>query len=488
MNTKEDMNIVIVGHVDHGKSTLVGRLLADTGSLPEGKLEQIQELCRRTAKPFEYAFLLDALKDERAQGITIDTARCFFQTEKRNYIILDAPGHIEFLKNMITGAARAEAAVLVIDALEGVQENSKRHGYMLSMLGIRQVAVVINKMDLVRYDQATFEQVEREYLAFLAQLDMTPTAVIPASAMGGENIARRDREKMPWYQGPTVLEALDAFRCEDSGADLPLRMPVQDVYKFTEDGDHRRITAGTVETGFFCPGDRVTFYPSGKSSAVKSIESFPPKTITRASAQEAAGLTLTEQIYVRRGEIMAKEGELPPCVSDELIVNLFWLGRRDLTLNTKYFLKIGCERVEMTVAKILSVMNSSSLHREERDHVACNEVARCVLRTKKPIAFDTVDRLAATSRFVIVDQYEISGGGIVMAAGDRADSSADAGEPGFLLIASDSLSPETLAALRVALPHGGEGIWTCARQDTHAEARRLLRTLEDNGYHFTARD
>src|SRR5690625_3676993 len=147
------MRIVIVGHVDHGKSTIIGRMLADTGALPQGKLEQVKEICRRTGKTFEYAFLLDALKDERAQGITIDAARVFFESEKRKYIIIDAPGHTEFLKNMVTGASRAEAALLVIDATEGVMENSKRHGYLLSMLGIRQIAVLVNKIDLVGYDE-----------------------------------------------------------------------------------------------------------------------------------------------------------------------------------------------------------------------------------------------------------------------------------------------------------------------------------------------
>lgn len=193
---KEDMNIVIVGHVDHGKSTLMGRLLADTGSLPEGKLEQVKETCRRNSKPFEYAFLLDALKDEQSQGITIDTARCFFKTEKRDYIILDAPGHIEFLKNMITGASRAEAALLMIDAKEGVQENSRRHAYMLSMLGIRQIAVVINKMDLVDYDEGVFERVKAEYLEFLKQINVTPKVVVPASSFMGENIIQQS-DKMP---------------------------------------------------------------------------------------------------------------------------------------------------------------------------------------------------------------------------------------------------------------------------------------------------
>src|SRR5512138_538842 len=161
------MNVVILGHVDHGKSTVIGRLLADTGSLPQGKLEQVQAMCERSARPFEYAFLLDALKDEQAQGITIDTARCFFKSAKRDYIIIDAPGHIEFLKNMVTGAARAEAALLVIDAKEGVRENSRRHGYLLSMLGIRQVVVCVNKMDLVGYSQEHFNAIEKEYRGFL---------------------------------------------------------------------------------------------------------------------------------------------------------------------------------------------------------------------------------------------------------------------------------------------------------------------------------
>src|SRR3989338_6935966 len=176
MTTKsrqQKMNIVIVGHVDHGKSTVIGRLLADTGSLPEGKLEQVKRECERSAKPFEYAFLLDALKDEQAQGITIDSARCFFKTAKREYIIIDAPGHIEFLKNMVSGAARAEAALLVIDAKEGVQENSKRHGYLLSLLGIHQAAVCVNKMDLAGYSREVFSKIEKEYRKFLSEIGLS---------------------------------------------------------------------------------------------------------------------------------------------------------------------------------------------------------------------------------------------------------------------------------------------------------------------------
>ena len=166
---EQTVQVVFTGHVDHGKSTIIGRILADTGSLPKGKLEQVKEMCRRNSKPFEYAFLLDALKDEQKQGITIDTARCFFNTKKRNYIIIDAPGHIEFLKNMVTGAARAQAAFLVIDANEGVKENSRRHGYLLSMLGVKKAAVIINKMDLVNFSEKVFNDVKKEYKNFLLE-------------------------------------------------------------------------------------------------------------------------------------------------------------------------------------------------------------------------------------------------------------------------------------------------------------------------------
>ena len=204
---REVMNIVIAGHVDHGKSTIIGRLLADTNSLPEGKLEQIKESCRQNSKPFEYAFLLDALKDEQSQGITIDAARVFFSTKKREYIIIDAPGHIEFLKNMVTGASRAEAALLVIDAEEGVRENSRRHGYMLSMLGIKQVVVLVNKMDLVKYDRGVFNSVVEEYKKFLAGINLAADFV-PVSGMEGDTVAELT-DKMPWYKGNTVLEVLD---------------------------------------------------------------------------------------------------------------------------------------------------------------------------------------------------------------------------------------------------------------------------------------
>ncbi len=363
MQRDEEMNIVIVGHVDHGKSTVIGRLLADTGSLPEGKLEQVRERCRRNARPFEYAFLLDALKDEQAQGITIDTARCFFKTDKRRYIIIDAPGHIEFLKNMITGASRAEAALLVIDAAEGVQENSRRHGYMLSMLGIRQVCVLVNKMDLVGYDRTTFEQVEAEYKTFLDQIGIRPSGFIPVSGMEGDNIAAPSA-RMGWYQGPTVLEMLDRFVAPAPPNELPFRMPVQDVYKFTELGDSRRIIAGTVLTGTLQAGDEVVFYPSGKKTHVSRIEPMRADGQTGlAEAELATGFTMTEQIYIKRGELCVRADQPAPLIGSRMKVSLFWLGKNPMVQGRTYHLKTGTLKVECTLDEILSVTDASTLQR-----------------------------------------------------------------------------------------------------------------------------
>jgi bifunctional enzyme CysN/CysC len=410
------MNIVVVGHVDHGKSTVLGRLLADTHSLPEGKLEQVRAQCELNSKPFEYAFLLDALKDEQAQGITIDAARVFFKSRLRHYLILDAPGHIEFLKNMITGAARAEAALLVIDAAEGVQENSRRHGYMVSLLGIRQLAVVVNKMDLVGWDRGVYDRIVREYGAFLEQVGILPACFIPVSGRGGDNIAGPS-VNLAWHQGPTVLDALDAFRSEPAPVERPFRMPVQDVYKFTKQGDDRRIVAGTIDSGRVKVGDAVIFYPSGKKSRVKSIEAFNRPEQVRAEAPWAVGLTLEEQIYIHRGEMAALETQLRPKVTTRLRVSLFWLGKEPMVKRKEYLLKLGTARVTVRLEEVLRVMDASTLDTaDQRTAIQRLDVAECVLKFDRAIACDLAEDVAATSRFVIVDDFEIRGGGIVREA------------------------------------------------------------------------
>lgn len=417
---REQMNIVFTGHVDHGKSTVVGRLLADTGSLPEGKLDQVKKECERNSKPFEYAFLLDALKDEQSQGITIDAARVFFNTEKRDYIIIDAPGHIEFLKNMITGAARAESAFLVIDANEGVQENSRRHGYLLAMLGIRQVCVLVNKMDLVDYSRQVYNKIVRKFTRFLRNINLNDISFIPVSGREGDNIYQRGGN-MPWWDGGTVLELLDNFQKEKPLDDLPMRMPVSDIYKFTNYGDSRRIIAGTVETGSFKPGDELIFYPSGKKSRISTVETFNAEVPEMVRAGMATGVTLEEQIYLSRGALACRSDEPAPRVGNYLKVSLFWLGKEPLVKGREYFLKTGTSKVRAQLAEVSRVIDASTLDTENRkDQVERHDVAECVFSLQKAVAFDLVEELPQTSRFVLVDEYEIAGGGIIRDVEDHA--------------------------------------------------------------------
>jgi bifunctional enzyme CysN/CysC len=410
----EKMNIVVAGHVDHGKSTVIGRLLADTGSLPEGKLEQVRASCERNSRPFEYAFLIDALKDEQSQNITIDAARVFFKSNRRHYIIIDAPGHIEFIKNMVTGASRAEAALLVIDAAEGVQENSRRHGYLLWMLGIKQVVVLINKMDVVGYQESVFQAVQNEYANFLKEIGLQPTHYIPVSGREGDMICGPSA-RINWYTGPDVLAALDSFAKAPPSDNKPFRMPVQDIYKFTLFGDNRRIVAGTTAAGTLNTGDEVVFYPSGKRSIIKSFEGFAAEEKVSTRAGEAVGFTLKEQIYIQRGEIAARADEPPPKVTQRLRASLFWLGKTPMILKKQYMLKLGTARVKAQIERIVRVIDASnyadSSGKEQIDH---HDVAEVILRLQRPIAFDLSETLSDTSRFVLVDEYDIWGGGIVL--------------------------------------------------------------------------
>jgi bifunctional enzyme CysN/CysC len=407
----EQLKIVIVGHVDHGKSTFVGRLFHDTGSLPDGKLEQLQKIAERRGVPFEWANLMDALQSERDQNITIDTAQIWFQTRQRQYVIIDAPGHKEFLKNMITGAASAEAALLLIDAHEGIQEQSRRHGYLLNLLGIRQVAVLVNKMDLENYSQQRFEQIERDFRAFLVGIGLEPDLFIPIAAKHGDNIAALS-SNMPWWGGPTVVQALDEFRLTELPDDQPLRLPIQDIYRF----DERRILAGRVESGSIKVGDRLLFTPGNKVSTVKSLERWNAPSRDQATAGESIGVTLTEQIFVERGAVASLESA-PPYELTRFRARLFWLGRVPFRKGRIYKLKLTTQEAECEIESIDKVIDASTLEtlsrKEKEILVGRHEVAELVLRTKRPIAFDVHADIKSTGRFVIVDGFEVAGGGII---------------------------------------------------------------------------
>lgn len=405
----ENLQVVLVGHVDHGKSTLLGRLYADTGTIPESLTEKVRDICERQGKPFEHAFLFDAFLEEQEQGVTIDTARTFFHWKGRRYTVIDAPGHHEFIKNMVTGAARAEAAVLVIDAGEGIREQSRRHGYLLGLLGVRQIAVAVNKMDLAGFREEAFADIRREITGFLARLGIQPRWVVPVSARQGDNVTAPS-ERMPWYAGPTVLGCLEGFVKPLPPGDAPLRFPIQDVYKF----DARRVLAGRVESGTLRVGDRLVFSPSNKSTAVRSIEAFNvPHPPVSAAAGQCTGLTLEDQLFLERGEI-ASHKESPPEVSDRFRANLFWLGAASLAPGRSYLLRLATREVEMQVEEIVRVLDASTLETVEHPpEIRRHDAAEVVVRTVRPIALDRFEDLEATGRFVVVDGYDVRGGGIV---------------------------------------------------------------------------
>jgi len=404
------LKVVFVGHVDHGKSTLIGRILHDTGSLPEGKVEEIKKACAAEGMEFEFAFLLDALLEEQKQNVTIDTTEIPFRTPRRQYAIIDAPGHKEFLKNMITGASRADAAILVISADEGVREQSRRHAYLLSMLGIKHLIVVVNKMDLVDYSEKRFREIEQEYRKFLRELGLDARTFIPASAKEGENVARASM-KMKWYCAASVLEALDLLEPQQRDTDLPLRFCVQDVYRF----DGRRIIAGRVETGTLKVGDQLVFSPANKSSVVAAVEGWnAPENNGPAVAGDSIGISLSEQIFVERGYVASHENETP-IETNRFHADLFWIVREPLRVGHLYSLRLATQNVKCEVVSIERVMDSSTLESkvDGREQLERNEIGRLTIQTRGRLVIDNHDRIPNLGRFVIIDDGQICGGGTI---------------------------------------------------------------------------
>ncbi|MGJ3263016.1 MAG: adenylyl-sulfate kinase [Salinarimonas sp.] len=406
------MKIVVVGHVDHGKSTLIGRLLHDTGSLPDGKLEELTALSERRGMPLEWSFVLDAFQAERDQAITIDTTQINFASATRPYVIIDAPGHREFLKNMVSGAASAEAAVLVVDVAEGVREQSRRHAFLLHLLGLRQIVVVVNKMDLVGHDEARFRAVEAEVRGYLADIGLSPDAVVPVAARAGENLAGR-ADTMPWYDGPTLVEALDALATAAPPLERPLRLPIQDVYKF----DERRILVGRVEAGSFRVGDELVFSPSNRRARVRTIEAWnAPVAKLAARAGEVVGVTLDEQIFAERGDVASHEASAPK-LTNVFRATLFWLAERPLAPGDTLKLKVGPDEASVTVEAIENAIDTQTLGRAPTDAVGHNEVAEVVLRTREMLSLDDHRTNPAGGRFVLVDGFDTVAGGVVSTEG-----------------------------------------------------------------------
>lgn len=404
------ISVVFAGHVDHGKSTLIGRVLHDTESLPPGKIETIEHACKAEGMEFEYAFLLDSLLEEQAQNITIDTTQIPFRTASRDYAIIDAPGHKEFLKNMITGASNADAAVLVIAANEGVREQSRRHAYLLSMLGIRQIVVAVNKMDIAGYSASAFGAIESEYRDFLASLELEASTYIPVCAKSGENVAHRASATMPWFSGPTLLESLDSFVAPTDARDQPLRFCVQDVYRF----DDRRIISGRVESGILRVGDSIVFSPANKPAVVATIERWNADADDPALAGDSIGITLAEQIFVERGYVASHQHDTP-IETNRLRADVFWLGTRPLRQGADYTLQLATQEMKCRVAAIERMMDSATLEITTGgcEEIERNGVGRVILETRAALVADNHDRVRALGRFVLLDAGRISGGGII---------------------------------------------------------------------------
>ena len=409
--------IVVVGHVDHGKSTLIGRLLADTDSLPEGKLEAVEKACREEGMPFEHAFLLDALLEEQAQNITIDTTRIEFRHGGRAFQIIDAPGHREFIKNMVTGAAAADEAILMIDAKEGLKEQTRRHGLLLSLLGVAKVIVAVNKMDLVEWKEARFRELEKEIREYLGGLKISPREVIPISAREGSQVKNPDAKRLGWFRGPTLLQALLAGApAGERGGDAagPLRLVVQDVYRF----DDRRVIAGRIESGTLKVGDSVVFFPDRKSSRIQTIEAWgDPGTVRELGPGRAAAVTLAEQIFVERGHVGSHE-DSPPVESRELKARIFWLDPEPLRLQAPVQLRLASQNVEARLVAIDRVVDAEKLEQrnEAREEVGRFEVAEVRIRCRRPVVYDSHQKVESLGRFALQQGTRLGGGGIVLEA------------------------------------------------------------------------
>jgi bifunctional enzyme CysN/CysC len=439
---KQQLGVVIVGHVDHGKSTLIGRLLHDTDSLPDGKLEEIEAVCKNRNTPFEWSFVLDAFQAERDQAVTIDTTQIYFSTSARNYVIIDAPGHREFLKNMISGAAQADAAILVVDATEGVREQTRRHAYMLHLLGMQQICVVINKMDKVDYNAKTFEKVSRETTEYLKSIGLHPSLIVPISARDGEMMTRRGN-KMDWYKGKTLTEALDAFEVMGTPIALPLRFPVQDVYRF----DEKRILVGRIESGILRKGDTLFFSPTNEKAVVTSIENWPEKdSKVQAEAGESIGITLDDRIFVERGHVGSHEKDLP-MLSNVFKANLFWLSKTPLKVGNSYKIRYGTTEARVTVQSIDTLVDTGTLEKNnEAGEVQRNNVGEVTLRTRDLLPIDSHEDNPRLGRIVVYEGHDVAGGGLISMEGYPDQRQLSEPKSKNIYKVSHSVTPEMRAA------------------------------------------
>jgi bifunctional enzyme CysN/CysC len=399
---KSMLRFITCGSVDDGKSTLIGRLLWDSKMIFEDQLAALESDSKRVGtqgEKIDYALLMDGLQAEREQGITIDVAYRFFSTDKRKFIVADTPGHEQYTRNMVTGASTADVAVILIDARKGILTQSRRHSYLVSLVGIRNVVLAINKMDLVDYSAARFAEILQEYAEFAAGLGFASITAIPISALEGDNVLERS-PRTAWYQGPTLMEFLETVEIAAAAADLPFRLPVQWVNRPNLDF---RGFAGTITAGTIRPGDEVMVPASGQKSRVKRIVTFDGD-LTEAAAGQAVTLTLEDEIDISRGDLLVA-ATARPAYADQFAAHLVWMQDEPLLLNRDYLLKIGATTLPVQVSELTHKININTLEEEGGKTLSLNEIGVCLVSASKAITFDPYRENRAGGAFILIDRF-----------------------------------------------------------------------------------
>ena len=403
-NTSDLLRFTTAGSVDDGKSTLIGRLLYDSKTIFEDQLEMVQQASsRKGLDHVDLSLLTDGLRSEREQGITIDVAYRYFATPKRKFIIADTPGHIQYTRNMVTGASTANLALILIDARKGVIEQTSRHSFIASLLRIPHLIVCVNKMDLVDYDQATYDKIVADYKAFASKLDVQDIQFVPISALHGDNVVNRS-EKMDWYQGSTLLNSLETVHIASDHNHIDCRMPVQYVIRPHSDEFHDyRGYAGKIAGGVFKPGDDVVVLPSGFQSKIKSIDTFDGE-VAEAFAPMSVSITLEDDIDVSRGDMIARPNN-QPAVCQEVELMICWLDNKSLNPTGKYILRHTSNEVRAKVKEVRYKVDVNTLHRNEEDlEIKMNDIARVKLRLAKPIFTDSYSKNRITGSVILIDE------------------------------------------------------------------------------------
>jgi sulfate adenylyltransferase subunit 1 len=398
------LRFTTAGSVDDGKSTLIGRMLYDSKSIFEDQLEAVEASSNK--KGFDYvdlSLLTDGLKSEREQGITIDVAYRYFATPKRKFIIADTPGHIQYTRNMVTGASTANLALILIDARKGLVEQTHRHSFIASLLKIPHIIVCVNKMDLVNYDEAVYEKIVEEYKSFSSKLEISDIQFVPISALAGDNVVNRSNN-MDWYQGATLIHMLENVHIESDHNHIDSRFPVQYVVR-PQSKDHHdfRGYAGRVAGGIFRPGDDVVVLPSGFNSKVKAIH-FGEQQLDEAFAPMSVTLTLADEIDISRGDIIAKPNNHPQAMQD-IDLMLCWMNQRPINLNSKFYVRHTTKDVKGVLKEIQYKLDINTLHRLENiDQLMMNEIARVKIRTAQPLFVDSYRKNRITGSVILVDE------------------------------------------------------------------------------------